>query len=59
MKIVLDFNIAALMNSSEEPNIGPVSKYTTKMYTLRDIMVGEEILHDYSVYTVEYEALGL
>jgi hypothetical protein len=59
MKIVLDLNIAALMNSSEEPNIGPVNKYTTKMYALRDIGEGEEILHDYSVYTVEYEALGL
>lgn len=59
MKIVLDLNIAALMNSSNEPNIGPMNKYTTKMYALRDIKQGEEILHDYSVYTVEYEALGL
>jgi len=59
MKIVLDLNIAALMNSSNEPNIGPMNKYTTKMYALRDIKQGEEILHDYSIYTVEYEALGL
>lgn len=59
MKIVLDLNIAALMNSSNEPNIGPKDKYTTQMYALRDINMGEEIVHDYSVYTVEYKALGL
>lgn len=60
MRILLDLNIAALMNSShDEPNIAPINNTQTKMYATRDIAQGEEILQDYHVYNVDYEAVGL
>ena len=59
MWILLDLNIAALMNSSDEPNVAPRSNRHTKFYALRDIDVDEEILQDYSLYKVDWVAVGL
>ena len=59
MWILLDLNIAALMNSSDEPNVAPRSNRHTKFYALRDIDVDEEILQDYSLYNVDWVAVGL
>lgn len=59
MWILLDLNIAALMNSSDEPNAAPRSNRHTKFYALRDIDVDEEILQDYSLYNVDWVAVGL
>ena len=59
MWILLDLNIAALMNSSDEPNVAPRSNRHTKFYALRDIDVDEEIIQDYSLYNVDWVAVGL
>jgi len=50
VRLFVDLNIAALMNSSHEPNIAPKSKTTTQLYALRDIKQGEEIMYDYDTY---------
>ena len=51
LRIFVDLNIAALMNSShDKPNISPKYKTSTRMYATRDIEEGEEILYNYGVY---------
>ena len=50
VKLFVDLNIAALMNTSDDPNIAPESKTTTQLYALRDITQGEEITYDYGTY---------
>jgi hypothetical protein len=60
LRIFVDLNIAALMNSSRgKPNIAPVSETTTRMYATRDIEEGEEILYNYGVYSTDWDAVGL
>ena len=60
LRIFVDLNIAALMNSSRgKPNIAPVSETTTQMYATRDIEEGEEILYNYGVYSTDWDAVGL
>ena len=49
-RLFVDLNIAALMNTSHDPNIAPKSKTTTQLYALRDIKQGEEIMYDYGTY---------
>lgn len=53
LRIFVDLNIAALMNSSHKPNIAPKSETTTRMYALRDIAKDEEIMYDYDTYPWE------
>lgn len=59
MNVFVDLNIAALMNSSDEPNIAPRNSADTRMYAMRDIKEGEEIVYDYSVYSTNWSAVGL
>jgi hypothetical protein len=59
MSLFVDLNIAALMNSSEEPNVAPKNETTTRFYATRDIAEGEEILYDYDVYETDWTVVGL
>ncbi|KAL3782604.1 hypothetical protein ACHAW5_008461 [Stephanodiscus triporus] len=59
MSLFVDLNIAALMNSSEEPNVAPKNETTTRFYATRDIAEGEEIVYDYDVYETDWSAVGL
>jgi len=59
LTIVVDANIAALMNSSPEPNIAPKTDTDTKLYAVRDIRKGEEIYYDYNIYETDWSKVGL
>ncbi|KAL3788060.1 hypothetical protein ACHAW5_003220 [Stephanodiscus triporus] len=59
MNILVDLNIAALMNSSEKPNVAPKNKMATRFYATRDIAKGEEILQNYAVFETDWSAVGL
>ncbi len=59
LTILVDANIAALMNSSDEPNIAPKTDTGTLFYALRDINKGEEILFDYNIYDTDWANVGL
>ena len=59
MRIFVDLNIAALMNTSREPNIAPKDGASTRMYATRDIHEGEEISYDYRIYPTDWSAVGL
>jgi hypothetical protein len=59
LSILVDANIAALMNSSPEPNIAPKTNMDTLFYAVRDISKGEEILQDYSLYETNWTKVGL
>ena len=60
LRIFVDLNIAALMNSShDKPNISPKYKTSTRMYATRDIEEGEEILYNYGVYNTDWDAVSL
>jgi hypothetical protein len=60
LRIFVDLNIAALMNSSHnKPNIAPKNERSTLMYATRDIEKGEEILYDYGVFETDWDAVGL
>ena len=45
-KLFSAINISILMNGSDEneQNVNPPNEYTSKMYALRDIKKGEELL---------------
>lgn len=58
-KIFTAFNISILMNTSNNPNTMPKSKYSSRMYALRDIKKDEEILTDYRVYPTKWDRVGL
>jgi hypothetical protein len=59
MRIFVDLNIAALMNTSRRPNIAPRDSASTRMYATRDIKEGEEITYDYAIYDTNWSAVGL
>lgn len=61
-KIFSAINISILLNSGnsdDEVNINPESETSSKFYSLRDIMKGEELLTDYDMYDTVWSAAGL
>ena len=54
-------NISILLNGGDKDtvNINPRSSLSSKMYALRDIRKGEELLHDYEIYDTVWHEVGL
>eukprot|EP00578_Thalassiosira_sp_NH16_P008172 CAMPEP_0181109768 /NCGR_PEP_ID=MMETSP1071-20121207/18352_1 /TAXON_ID=35127 /ORGANISM="Thalassiosira sp., Strain NH16" /LENGTH=297 /DNA_ID=CAMNT_0023193485 /DNA_START=63 /DNA_END=956 /DNA_ORIENTATION=+ len=54
-------NICVLLNGGNEKNtnVNPKSSHSSKLYALRDIEKGEELLTDYDMYPTVYEEVGL
>ena len=59
LTILVDANIAALMNSSDDPNVAPKTDTETRFYAVRDIKKDEEILQDYNLFETNWVKVGL
>jgi hypothetical protein len=59
LTILVDANIAALMNTSDEPNIAPKTDMGTTFYAVRNISKGEEIFYDYNIFDTDWAEVGL
>lgn len=59
--VYAEFTITMLWNSGNKKtiNVNPPTKYDFRFIALRDILKGEELLYDYSVYDTSYDDIGL
>ena len=59
LTMLVDANIAAFMNSSDDPNVAPKTDTETRFYAVRDIKKDEEILQDYNLFETNWVKVGL